>query len=361
MRGIFFRNDIARWTGIIASLTGLIGIPFLPLWGALADRYQRKPIIVRSYLVYILIAAILLPAKNIWVFMLGRALSSLVLGNSGLMLATLSERTPSNRQGLAISLVSSMASVGAFLGPTVGGPIVDHIGFRALLVIDAGLILGVVLALVFGYSDHFVGANRGPLLKMATDSVKIILKSARLRLLFIALFLLFGGMAVAQTYVPLAIQEIYTGTDPGTAIGAILGASGVVAFILSPLFGFLADRFGHWRILLIGTAVEIALWPMPAIVKGIVPFAVAWALINGISAAVFAISITVLARSTTQEVRGRVMSFAYLPSNLGGFLGPAIGSLVTHGSVFAVFPAAALFVLGSLIMLMFARRQQSAR
>ncbi|MCL4559747.1 MAG: MFS transporter [Chloroflexi bacterium] len=352
------QSDVARWTGIIAAITGLIGIPFLPFWGALADRYQRKPIIVRSYMVYILIAAILLPAQNVWLFLVGRSLSSFALGNSGLMLATLSERTPASRQGLAISLMSSMGSVGAFLGPLVGGPIVDHVGFRPMLVIDAGLILIVVLAMTFGYRDHYTGTNRGPLFKMAKESVGIIVKSPRLRTLFAALFLLFASMAVAQTYVPLAIQEIYTGSDVGTVIGIILGASGMVAIIISMLFGGLADRYGYWQLLLVGTAAEVVLWPLPAIVKGIVPFTIAWALINGLSAAVFAVSMTVLVQSTTSEVRGRVMSFAYLPSNLGSFLGPAIGSVITQRSIFTIFPVASVFVLGGMVLLVLAKRQR---
>ncbi len=55
---------VARWTGLIASTTGLIGIPFLPLWGALADRYRRKPIIIRSYAGFLLIAVVLLPVNG---------------------------------------------------------------------------------------------------------------------------------------------------------------------------------------------------------------------------------------------------------------------------------------------------------
>jgi DHA1 family multidrug resistance protein-like MFS transporter len=352
------QSDVALWTGIIAAVTGLVGIPFLPLWGALADRYQRKPVIVRSYLVYFLIVAILLPARNIWTFLIGRSLTSLALGNSGLMMTTLAERTPANRQGLAFSLMTSMGSVGVFLGPLVGGPIVDHAGFRVMLAVDGGLVLVVVLAMVFGYSDHFKGTDRGPLLKMAVDSVRIILNSRRLLSLFPALFLLFAGRAIAQTYVPLAIQQIYTGADIGTVIGLILGASGMVALIISPLFGVLADRFGYWRMLLIGAVAEVVLWPVPAIVKGIVPFAFAWALINGLSAAVFAISFTVMARSTTEAVRGRVMSFAYLPTNLGSFLGPAIGSMVTQASIFTVFPVASLLVLFGILLLDYSRRQK---
>ena len=43
--------DVPGWTGRIVAVSGAIGIPFLPLWGALADRYSRHPLIVRSFVV----------------------------------------------------------------------------------------------------------------------------------------------------------------------------------------------------------------------------------------------------------------------------------------------------------------------
>jgi len=45
-------NSINGW--IIAAIVGAAGIPFLPFWGALADRYSRQPIVVRSFFVYLL-------------------------------------------------------------------------------------------------------------------------------------------------------------------------------------------------------------------------------------------------------------------------------------------------------------------
>ncbi|MGH9696150.1 MAG: hypothetical protein ACRD5Z_18520, partial [Bryobacteraceae bacterium] len=60
---------------------------------------------------------------------------------------------------------------------------------------------------------------------------------------------------------------------------------------------------------------------------------IAYALVNGVTSGVFAISFTALSTSTTAEVRGRVMSFAYLPTNLGGMVGPAIGAIVTGSSI----------------------------
>ena len=44
-------SDVTLVVGVIAAVVGAAGIPFLPLWGALADRYLLKPLVVRSFVV----------------------------------------------------------------------------------------------------------------------------------------------------------------------------------------------------------------------------------------------------------------------------------------------------------------------
>jgi MFS family permease len=350
--------DVPRWIGIIVSISGVFGLPFLPFWGALADRYARQPIIIRSYVVEMLAGALTILAGNIWVFAIGRIVMSLALGNSGLMLTTLAEYAPQRRHGLAFAIMNSAGPVGIFIGPLLGGPVVDRWGFQTLLGINVILLLAVVLALSFGYRDHYQGTNRGSLMRMAVDSVGIILRSPRLRLLFPALFLLFAGWMLAYTYVPLAITSLYTGNTPGEVVGLILGSGGLIALVISPLFGALADRVGHWRVLIAGALLGVFLWPVPALVKGLVGFGVAWSVISGLFSGVFAISFSVLANSASPDIRGRVMSFAYLPINVGYILGPAIGSVITKTSIFSIFPAAAVITaLGILAMVLSYRKK----
>src|SRR5690349_17287942 len=45
-------RDVALWTGIAVSASNAVGLPLLPFWGALADRYARQPVIVRSFAVH---------------------------------------------------------------------------------------------------------------------------------------------------------------------------------------------------------------------------------------------------------------------------------------------------------------------
>jgi len=349
-------RDIARWTGIIASLAGVLGLPFLPLWGALADRYARKPIIIRSFLVHMLAGVVSALAGNVWVFLLGRSISSFALGNSGLMLATLAERAPAKRQGLAFAIMNSAAPVGVFVGPLIGGPIVDLWGVRVLLTIDAFLMLGVVLAFSFGYRDHFLPKEHKPILQMAYDSLGILWRSIRLRTLFPALFLLFAGWIMAMTYVPVIVGELYTGTNLGTIVGAVMGAGGFLALLIGPGLGALADRFGHLRILIVGTLTLVIMWSSPLLTAGLFGFGIVWALINGLASGVFSISFNVLSNSTSPRMRGRVMSFAYLPINIGSILGPGLGAYLTVSNTYLVFPAAAVITGLGLWMLILANR-----
>jgi DHA1 family multidrug resistance protein-like MFS transporter len=350
---------VAFWVGAITSFSNVAGLPFLPFWGALADRYGRKPLIIRSFVVAFVALSLTAIAPNVWVFALSRALQSLGLGNTGLILATLAEHAPPGRIAFAFGIVNGANPMGAFIGPLIGGPVVDRFGFPLLMAADAAIMLGVVAMLSFGYRDGFVAKPvGGSLLRMAGDGILLIVRSPRLRTLFPALFLLFAGWMLAFIYVPLVVARLYAGPDPATAVGIVLGAGGLGVFILSPLVGAIADRYGKAQTLFVGCAVLAALWSVPFFTRDIVPFTVAWTVVNGLAAALFSVSFTLLSASTTDATRGRVMTFAYLPANFGFVVGPAIGSVIASVDVFLVFPAAALLTLAGLAAVIFAWRQR---
>lgn len=351
------QSEVAVWTGRIVAISGLVGIPFLPFWGALADRYARQPVIVRSYVVHFLAAVVSMLAGNVWIFLIGRTLMSLSLGNTGLMLATLAESAPDRRQGLAFAIMNSAAPVGVFLGPLYGGFIVDRWGFQALLGLDAVLMLLITFVMAFGYRDTFRPMVKSPLLQMAAGSVSLVLRSARLWTLFLALTVLMSGWLMGSTFAPISVVERSTGQSQGSLVGLVIGAGGLAAILISPLIGALADRLGVWRVLIFATLVEVVLWPIPAVMAGLTAFGIAWALLNGVASGNFAISVSALSRSTTTGTRGRVMSFAYLPVNIGSVIGPAIGSYVALIQVDYVYPTAAAITLVGAALLVLSRRQ----
>jgi len=352
---------VAFWVGAITSFSNVAGLPFLPFWGALADRYGRKPLIIRSFVAAFVALSLTALAPNVWTFALARAIQSLGLGNTGLILATIAEHAPAGRVAFAFGIVNGANPMGAFIGPLAGGPIVDRFGFPVLMAADAAIMLGIVAMLAFGYRDGFVAkTSTGPLLRMAGDGILLIVRSPRLRALFPALFLLFAGWMLAFIYVPLVVARLYTGPDPNTAVGIVFGAGGVGVFILSPLIGAIADRYGRAQTLFIGCAVLAAIWSAPFFTRDIVPFTVLWTVVNGLAAALFSLSFTLLSASATDATRGRVMTFAYLPANIGFVIGPGIGSAIASVDVFLVFPSAAVLTGLGLAAVIYAWRQPIA-
>jgi len=354
-------SAVAFWVGAITSFSSIVGLPFLPFWGALADRYGRKPLIIRSFVAAFAALALTVLAPNVWVFTFARAIQSLGLGNTGLILATLAERTPPGRIAFAFGVVNGANPLGGFLGPLVGGPVMDRFGFPVLIAADAAIMTVVVVMLAFGYRDGFVPRPAGgSLLRMAGDGILLIVRSPRLRALFPALFLLFAGWMLAFIYVPLVVARLYTGADPATAVGIVLGAGGLGIFVASPVIGAIADRFGKARTLFAGCAVLAAVWSLPFFTRELLPFTIAWTVVNGLAAGLFSVSFTMLSASATDATRGRVMTFAYLPTNIGFVIGPAIGSVVASVDVFLVFPAAAVLTTLGLAAVIYAWRQPVA-
>jgi DHA1 family multidrug resistance protein-like MFS transporter len=349
--------EVLFLVGMISATSNGVGIPFLPFWGALADRFSRKPIIIRSFVVILIAGLLAYLSESVWLFFLARSLTGFALGNSGLMMTTLSERLPQNRIGFGFSIMNSAAPVGAFLGPFTGGWIVDAYGFRTLLLLNSVAISLIILALSFGYQDTYRGEVQDSIFRMAWESVRLIGKSRRLLALFPALFLLFGGWMLAFTYIPLVITELYTGEDAATVVGLVIGASGFTTLILGPLLGTLADRYGGWRVLFAGAALALVMWPLPGLTRDLILFAIIWSLLNGVVAAVFALSFSVISSSAGERVRGRIMSFAYMPVNIGFMVGPAVATRITQTNIFHIFPASALFTALGLAALFIAYRQ----
>jgi len=354
-------DDIAWWTGSAAVVSMALGLPFLPIWGALADRYARQPVIVRSFAAYLIAGVLTFLAQNVWIFILGRAVMGFSFGNSGLMMTTLSERVPRQHLALAFSIMNAGGPIGAFIGPIVGGSIVDAegVGFSGLVLVNGVLLLAVIVALSVGYRDSFVPTDTRPLLHMAVDAVRVVRASPMLPL-FPALFLLFTGWMLANTFAPIAITSLYRGPDRATAVGLVLGGGGLATLIIAPTMGAMADRLGHWRVLIVGAVLETILWPLPAFAPTFYAFGIAWAVVSGVASAVFAVSFSVLSSSARPEIRGRVMSFAYVPINVGFMAGAALGTLVTAADVFTIFPVtAAVTALGAGALVFASRRLRS--
>ena len=87
-------SERPAFIGIFSALIFIVGMPLVPLWGAWADKYSRKVVIVRSALVEAVVFAAVALAREPWQVALAMLLIGLQLGNTGIMLAGIRDVTP---------------------------------------------------------------------------------------------------------------------------------------------------------------------------------------------------------------------------------------------------------------------------
>ncbi len=344
--------EIPTWTGILAALGFVIGLPLLPFWGVWADRYSRKLIIVRTAYIEGVLFIVAALAPNVWVLAGAQLLVGFVFGNTGVMLAMLADSTPRKRLGLAVGIASAGFPIGSSIGPYIGGLIAQGPGIRTLLGVDAALsvLVGVMLTVIVreGARKAPTGVSVGGMLRAA---VRDILSSPVVVRLFVLYFLAMYGLSLMQPFLPILLQRLYQGDPhylPGV-IGATLTFAGIAMAVTTTLWGRLGDLVGRWRVLPIClAAVTIGL-----ALAGAAPSVEALqAVILGIGLFQGGIGVTIialLALLAPEDRRASILNFSLLPTQLSWFVAPITGAGLAAIAIRLPFVAGAVATAIALI------------
>ncbi len=321
-------GQIPFWTGLLASLGFVIGLPLLPFWGAWADRFSRKLIIVRSAYVEGALFALAAFSPNVWFLAAAQVLVGFVYGDTGVMLAMLADTTPRKRLGLAVGLVSASFPIGASVGPLIGGYVAQAWGIRPLLFGDAmvSVLAGLALTLIVR-EERRAGAGQtrvGALLRRALDD---ILSSRVVVSLFALYFLSMVSLSLFQQFLPILLQRLYLGPTAQlpSMIGATLTAAGVAMAITTPLWGRLGDVIGRWPVLpIIAAALTLGI-VAEGLAPRLLPLQVAMVWIGLFQGGMGATVVALLALRAPEERRASILNFSLLPSQFSWFVGPLVG------------------------------------
>jgi MFS family permease len=354
LRQLDIPNDqVPVWTGILSSLTFVIGLPLLPLWGVWADRYSRKLIIVRSAYVEGILFTVAALSPNVWVLAVARLLGGFVFGNTGVMLAMLADSTPRKRLGLAVRIASAGFPIGSSIGPYIGGLIAQGPGIRTLLLVDAiaSALMGVALTLVVRNQARRVAIG-ATVRQLLGRSVRAVVASPVVVRLFVLYFCAVYGTGLVMPFVPILIDHLYTGPRDHVAgtIGATLTAAGIAMAITTPLWGRLGDVVGRWRILPICLAAMTLGLAGEGLAARLFTFqgAVVW--IGLFQGGVQTTILALLALLTPEEHRAPVLTFSLLPSQLSWFIGPITGAGLAAISLRLPFAVGTVAMAGAFVL-----------
>src|SRR5437763_14792002 len=147
---------VPAWAGIISFSGSLPLVVVGPVWGALGDRYGRKPMVIRAMASGADTMGLLIVAPNIWVLVALLMLSGLLTGVNAPLQALVTTVTPRAEMGRSMGLMLAGIFTGVALGPLAGGVLDDHLGFRGTFACSAGLLLAAALLVLCGIEERFV-------------------------------------------------------------------------------------------------------------------------------------------------------------------------------------------------------------
>lgn len=343
-------DDRLAFVGLFTALIFVVGAPLVPLWGAWADKYSRKVVIVRSALVEAVVFAGVALSREPWQLALSMLLIGLQLGNTGVMLAGIRDVTPRARLGTTIAIFGASGSIGFAAGPVTAGFLVDGLGWTLQWVFASSAVLSIGTALLVGFGSREVRPEvvpTGRIVNLAFGALRDVLTDSAVRRIFLIFGVSYLAAQMSRPYIPVVVENL-AGSGPGLAssIGLVAGTAALVGGIMSPLGGVIGDRIGFRPVLvtsLAGGGVVMLLMPFVPSVAALALLAVVLgAATSTVSAMVFGL----LATEVPAERRSATLNLVYLPLYAAGIVGPAVGAVVATGG-----GVAGPFILGGLVLL----------
>lgn len=258
------------------------------------------------------------------VFAFGAALLvSGICASTGAQMSTLAgKHSPASQRGRALGTVTAGISAGVLLGRLVGGGLADLVGWRAMLLIVAGLCLScalgshVVLPRTAPHRDGSYLATLGSMPKLLLTHADLRVAALSGALWFFAFSLIWMGLSLALALPPLSLSP--------TTIG-LYSLAGVAGIVATRAAGQLADKFGSRPVVLAGLALALLCALAMPLTLSIAPLMLlALALFDtGLFSAQVANQRRVLSIAPQQPARfNSVYMVVYF---VGGSLGTAVG------------------------------------
>jgi MFS family permease len=327
---------IVQWSGVAYGATFFSAALTAPLWGRLADRYGRKLMLIRASLGMAVAMSLIGMASNIWQLVALRLLAGLLGGYASGSTILVATQTPKARTGWALGVVSSGIMAGNLAGPLIGGALPPIIGIRLTFFAAGAVIFVTFLATLMLISEvprprMAKTAKRRGLWALIPDRRPIV------AMLVTGMLLMLANMSI-EPIITVYVQRLVAEPQVTFVAGLVMSAAALGSILSASRLGKLADRVGHWNVVVVCLGLSaVLLIPQAFVTAGwqlvVLRFLMGLAL-GGLLPCIAA----VIRHNVPEAVSGSILGYSVSAQYAGQVIGPLMGGFIGgHIGMRAVF------------------------
>jgi MFS family permease len=334
--------------GLILASYSFMQFLFNPIIGQLSDKFGRKLFIV-SCLYLLGITYFLLPfAKNVWLFLIIRAIAGIGGANIGVSQAYIADITTKEERTKAMGIIGVAFGFGFMIGPVIGGIISHYLGFFYI-----GVFSGLLSTTAATFALIVIPKTKTSFKQITIKHFKLIdygnftkiLNLPEVGLLILLFFIVTFSIANIFGTLPLLGIQIYKLND--LHIGIVMSSMGLAGILTQAFLTHnLENKLGYYKLLLLSMiilALGLALMPLGNNVFYLIFFVIIFAVGQGLLQNLLP---SLISKKSPHNLQGAILGVNQSLSAFARALGPLWGGFSFHyigyktpyltGSIFAL-------------------------
>lgn len=324
--GHFPKWELTLYAGLAFSGVFLSQAIVSPLWGNLADKTGRKPMLLRAAIGMTISATLTGLSPNVWFLIIIRFIQGTFSGYINNAYALIASEVPTQDSGKTMGTLTTGNVGGQLVGPIIGGYLSGIFGYRLSFYMFGFMMFLASMSTLFFVKEDFTPVKKGAKTGLR-DAFKGIQHKRVVWAMIISSMLIMAATTSINPIISLFVKELMH--DHGNVAftsGVIAALPGIATILVAPSLGRMGDHIGPEKILLVGLIFSVVVYFPMFFVTTVLMLGILRFMIGLANAALLPITQTVMTLEAPSRSVSRIFSYNQSFQAMGAVIGPMLAS-----------------------------------